>query len=448
MPERCPVLDWAASGAMALTGHPDGPSLASPAPAFGLLGQVTERFAEATATIGAPVHADPAELIAGRAALMGLTRRGRISAGGSSRLLRAKDGWFAVTLSRASDLDLVPAVLGSLRHDPGDSGGPWDALAAAARASTAVEIADAARLLGVPAAALPGRPGPALPGRPGPAPDGEQVAASWPPWRSTRIAAADSAARLPGAVVVDLSSMWAGPLCARLLDLAGAHVVKVESPDRPDGARAGNQEFYDWLHSGHRSVAIDFRAGRDTLLPLIEAADVVIEASRPRALANLGLAPGTIAHKKGQVWVSVTGYGRDEPDRVAFGDDAAAAGGLVGWASDEPVFCADAIADPLTGVCAALAVAQSLATGGGHLIDLPMRSVAAVFAAAPQPGHGRHEVKGDVVTCPALGRTQRVLRPRRPLAPGKPAAELGADTGSVLAWLAARPASPKAAPPC
>ena len=52
------------------------------------------------------------------------------------------------------------------------------------------------------------------------------------------------------------------------------------------------------------------------------------------------------------------------------------------WNGGEPVFCADAIADPLTGLCGALAVARSVAGGGGELIDLSMRDVAAVFAAA------------------------------------------------------------------
>ena len=110
-------------------------------------------------------------------------------------------------------------------------------------------------------------------------------------------------------------------------------VIKVESPARPDGARFGNREFFDWLHAGHRSLAADFgtREGRAALAALLEAADVVIEASRPRALAALGLAPDMIPHRPGQVWLSITGYGRATPERVAFGDDAAVAGGLVGW---------------------------------------------------------------------------------------------------------------------
>jgi crotonobetainyl-CoA:carnitine CoA-transferase CaiB-like acyl-CoA transferase len=106
-----------------------------------------------------------------------------------------------------------------------------------------------------------------------------------------------------------------------------------------------------------------------------------------------------IPHRDGQVWLSITGYGRAAPQRVAFGDDSAVAGGLVGWtaggAAPEPVFCADAIADPLVGVCGALAVARSVADGGGGLIDLSMREVAAAFAAAAGPAHGPHEVRPD-----------------------------------------------------
>jgi crotonobetainyl-CoA:carnitine CoA-transferase CaiB-like acyl-CoA transferase len=450
MLEQCPVLGWAASGGMALTGAPDGLPMVSPAGAFGLLGQALDQLAQMTG-----VRADPSELLGGRAALMGLRRQGRVSAGGSSRLFPAADGWCAVTLSRRDDVAAVPAILGSLGlHIPdisglgGGSRAPreaeaWRALEAAARGAAAAALAEAAQLLGVPAAALPGDPGlPRESGLDGPGHD-----AAWPPWRRTKIAAPDPAARLAGAVVADLSSMWAGPLCARLLGLAGARVIKVESPSRPDGARAGDRDFFDWLHAGHQSIAIDFRTERDTLAALLRSADVVIEASRPRALANLGLSPDTIPHKKGRVWLSITGYGHAEPDRVAFGDDAAVAGGLVGWPDSalpgageggtEPVFCADAIADPLTGVCGALAVSRSLAEGGGHLIDLSMRAVAATFATAPGPDHGPHEVRPDgTVTCPALRKAQEILPPRRPAAPGPAAPELGADTGSVLSWLA------------
>jgi crotonobetainyl-CoA:carnitine CoA-transferase CaiB-like acyl-CoA transferase len=191
------------------------------------------------------------------------------------------------------------------------------------------------------------------------------------------------------------------------------------------------------LHAGHESIALNFRtpSGLHHLARLLVAADVVIEGSRPRALANLGVAPGMIAHRPGQVWLSITGYGRDVPGRVAFGDDAAVAGGLVGRADGEPVFCADAVGDPLTGACGALAVAKSLAAGGGELIDLPMRAVAAAFAAAEVPDHGTHEVHADAaVECHALRLRQPVLPPRAPVVSGT-ARALGADTDAVLAGL-------------
>ena len=439
---------------MALTGHADGLPSLTPADAFGLLSRVTSELAMVTGNVGLSVRADPAELIAGRAALAGFTRQGRVSAGGSARLLRCADGWCAMTLSRADDAAAVPALLGLLGLNMPEQTGPadaWAALAPAALTRSASALADGAQLLGVPAAALPPRPAVA-------------AAAAWPPWRVSRIAAASSASRLDGALVVDLSSMWAGPLCARLLGLGGARVVKVETPDRPDGARAGNREFFDWLHAGHESVLLDFRSasGRAALGTMLASADVVIEASRPRALEQLGLAPSRVRHRDGQVWLSITGYGREKPDRVAFGDDAAVGGGLVGWvpgpggARPEPVFCADAVADPLTGVTGALAVVRSLADGGGQLIDLSMRAVAAGFAAAPHAVHGHavhgHTVHGHtvhdgshsacweragaIVRCDVLGQDQTVLPPARP-APAGRAHELGADTAAVLGRLGA-----------
>jgi len=468
------VLGWAASGGMALTGRADGAPVASPAPAFGLLSTVVAELAAATRATGVEVRADPGELVAGRAALSGFSRRGRVSAGGSARLLRAADGWCAINLSRADDVEAVPAIIGALGlaagvgmtggassaergggAGAGADGGGWGALEAAALGAPAEVLAGAAQLLGVPAGALP----PARPVVAGVS--GSARSGGWPPARASRIAAPSAGARLAGAVVVDLSSMWAGPLCARLLGLAGADVIKVETPGRPDGARAGERRFFDWLHGGHRSVVLDFRSesGRRALGALMAAADVVIEASRPRALAQLGLAPEMIPHREGQVWLSITGYGRGDPaasELVAFGDDAAVAGGLVGWTGagpgddgdrnggdwngGEPVFCADAIADPLTGLCGALAVARSVAAGGGELIDLSMRDVATVFAAAAVD-HGPHSVRlaGDggadaIVTCAALRLEQAVLPPRSPVAAGA-AAEMGADTGAVLAGL-------------
>jgi crotonobetainyl-CoA:carnitine CoA-transferase CaiB-like acyl-CoA transferase len=254
-------------------------------------------------------------------------------------------------------------------------------------------------------------------------------------------------------LVVDLSAMWAGPLCAHLLGRMGMRVVKVESVHRPDGARLGEPAFYDWLHAGHASVALDFTtsSGRAMLRHLVERADVVIEASRPRALAQLGLdAEAIVAARPGVTWVGITGYGRTYtadhagPDPVAFGDDAAVAGGLVAWERGQsgaayPVFCGDAIADPLTGLYAALAVAASVLAGGGHLLDIAMRDVAAFVARGTADGSWTvtgSDREGWIVR--QGGATERVATPRTPRTPladdrsCPQAAPMGADTRSVL----------------
>jgi hypothetical protein len=110
--------------------------------------------------------------------------------------------------------------------------------------------------------------------------------------------------------------------------------------------------------------------------------------------------------------------------------------GTSGDAEALPVFCADAVADPLTGVAGALAVARSIEAGGGELIDLPMSGVAACFAAGGIPGHGEHEVRSDgTVFCPALGISQPILPPRVPEVTWGRAAGPGADNESVLSWL-------------
>ncbi len=84
------------------------------------------------------------------------------------------------------------------------------------------------------------------------------------------------------------------------------------------------------------------------------------------------------------VWVAITGYGwtGEAGGRVGFGDDTAAAGGLVRWtARGEPRFAGDALSDPVTGLAAALGALQGLAGGGGVLVDAAMANAAAGAAA-------------------------------------------------------------------
>ncbi len=158
-------------------------------------------------------------------------------------------------------------------------------------------------------------------------------------------------------------------------------VVKVESTSRPDGARGGDPEFFQVLNGAkeHRSLPLATVDGRHRLRRLLSTADIVIEGSRPRALRHMGIeAEQVLSERPGSVWVSITAYGRSGPwsNRVGFGDDAAAAGGLVAVDEGRPRFVADAVADPLAGMVAAGAVADAWARGGGCVLDVSLREVA------------------------------------------------------------------------
>lgn len=352
------VEDWGRSGLAFLTGLPEGPPDFSRAQVLQRAQQVADALGDA---LGSTV--DAAVLLAGRAALLGLTRGGRVSAGGATRLLAARDGWWALTLSRADDLAAVPALV-QAAEVPAD---PWPTLQLWAATRFTSEIGERAALLDLPAAVL-----------------GEASSGGAATPRVERVAPRTGPRTASGLLIADLSSMWAGPLCGRLLAQAGATVVKVESERRPDGTRGGNGAFFDWINGEKLSYSVDFDTDADALRELLTVADIVIEGSRPAALARRGLSAAHLEPRAGRIWVQIIGY---DGVRPAFGDDAAVGGGLVGAAGPPgqatPVFCGDAIADPLTGLEAARAVADSLGRGGGESIRVSMAGTAATYARLP-----------------------------------------------------------------
>ena len=85
------------------------------------------------------------------------------------------------------------------------------------------------------------------------------------------------------------------------------------------------------------------------------------------------------------MWLQITGHGAAGPEanRIGFGDDTAVAAGLVAWEGSQPVFCADAIADPGTGLIAACAVIEALGSNQQCLLDVSLRRVAESMAWGP-----------------------------------------------------------------
>jgi hypothetical protein len=462
-----PQHRWAASGAAALTGPPAGPPGLAPGglvPRLEGLGALVQLLAAAR---GAVIALDPVALLGERAAIAGFGRRGRTGVGASAELWATADGWLALNLARPDDVDLVPALTeGALA--PGDVAG----LAAVLCTRPSSHWVERAGLLGLAAGAVPGS-GAGSDGRGTEPPDAMLTArGQWPvaapflldgavprPPAPRPDTAAPTAPVDRDGLVVDLTSLWAGPLAGGLLARAGAHVVKVEGARRPDGARRGPPAFFDALNVGKAAVALDFDdpADRAVLDALLARAAVVLEGSRPRVMDRLGIDPARYA-AHGATWISITGYGRVGPwsNRVAFGDDAAAAAGLVHWddvgdGARSPCFVADAAADPIAGLTAAVVALAALVGDGGQVVDVALREAAA-FALRPVAGDDPRAatvVRGDPAASaggPGAwavdvdGVTVPVAEPTARRALGE-AAPFGAHTASVRTALTGSVAS-------
>lgn len=341
--------------------------------------------------------------LAERSASMGLPSSGLISAGGASQLVPCSDGWISLSLARTEDVELVPALFETCSATADDV---WDVVRTAASEHPVKELVERARMLGLPCAGI----GDVVDDRPA---------------LADQLGQAGPTLGLDGVVVVNLASLWAGPLAADVLARLGARVITVESTRRPDGGRRARR-FFAELHGRTESVALDLTedAEHTVLRELIRAADVVIEGSRPRALEHMGVFAGELLRSSPgpRIWVSITAYGRAVPERewVGFGDDAAAAGALIGHVADAPRFVADAVADPLTGLTAATSAVQLLESGGRWLVDVALARTARSACGGWVPHAG-----GEAA------------RPRRRKDPGG-ALPLGRDTDATLRSLGLR----------
>lgn len=361
-----------------------------------------------------------ATMMAERIGHKGLTVPGRVSAGNGSRLLRAKDGWIAMTLSRpVADRELLPALFGDADFAVGDDA----AIAAGVAAADCDALLSLGRDLGMAIAAV------------------DEAPAS-PPVEI--LAEGQSRQRPAGYVplVIDLSGLWAGPLAGHFFHLAGARVVKVESSTRPDNMRNHDLGFYTLINQGKDSVTLDFTdpEQRDTLLALLRRADIVIEAARPRALLQLGIdAAALVREVPGLVWLTVTGHGAsgDAAHWVGIGHDCGVAGGLTKAlleATGEVAFVGDAIADPLTGIVAAIEGWRAYLAGEARRIGFSLSAVSAL-ALAEELAHDPAALDDELRAWRAAeGEPFPYHRPRQPHTALRP---FGADNATWLGEAAA-----------
>jgi CoA-transferase family III len=356
-----------------------------------------------------------ATLLCERAMLGGMRIPGRTSAGGGCRLFDAIDDTIAINLARPADRELLPALFETDSLDPNDQ----EAIAARIADSDSAALVTRGRLMGLAIAS-------------------EREVLPSPLRACVELTAGCAATADTGKPprVVDLSSLWAGPLAAHLLWLAGAEVVKVESRSRPDAMRRGDDAFYALLNQGKASVVLSFTDPNDrqALLSLIAAADIVIESARPRALAQLGIDVAQIVRATpGLVWLSITGHGAEGEAQgwVGFGDDCGVAGGLTAAlraATGVAGFVGDAIADPMTGIEAALLAWEAWTSRRGGRFALAMSHIAAGAVAAAR---GENPLEFDS----ALRAWSRGVGQPFPTVERRPTGKLPAFGEQTRSWL-------------
>ncbi|MDI3422385.1 CaiB/BaiF CoA transferase family protein [Streptomyces luteolus] len=188
--------------------------------------------------------------------------------------------------------------------------------------------------------------------------------------------------------VLDLATLFAGPLAATMLGDFGAEVIKVEHPRRPDPSRGhgpakdGVGLWWKLLGRNKRTVTLDLSTdgGRATLLRLAATADVVIENFRPGTLERWGLGWDELsAANERLVLARVTGFGQFGPysHRPGFGTLAEAMSGfaaITGEPEGPPTLPPFGLADSIAGLATAYAIMTALAartaTGRGQVVDM------------------------------------------------------------------------------
>lgn len=147
---------------------------------------------------------------------------------------------------------------------------------------------------------------------------------------------------LAGIRVIDLTRVYAGPLCTQTLADQGADVIKVEPPVGDETRNWGTKldedrsTYFNGLNRNKRSVALDLskEAGREALLHLLDGADVLIHNFKLGTLPKWGLGYEDVLSKRFPrlVQCTITGFGNTGPLAGMAGYDVAVQG-FVGLAS-------------------------------------------------------------------------------------------------------------------
>lgn len=206
---------------------------------------------------------------------------------------------------------------------------------------------------------------------------------------------------LQGITIIDFTRLLPGPLATHLLAQMGATVIKIESPQRMDYARAsgaqvdGASVLFHQLNHNKQSRIIDYNTevGKAEIMGLIQNADALIEQFRPGAMDAWGFGYDTLKTiNPSLVYASLTGYGQDNPYANEAGHDFnyLAYAGIMGLLKDpanKPTVSDTQFADIAGSYMAVMALQAALLkkaqTGKGCYLDIPIADAMTPFLAVP-----------------------------------------------------------------
>lgn len=189
---------------------------------------------------------------------------------------------------------------------------------------------------------------------------------------------------LDGVKVIELATIFAGPMATAFLSDFGADVVKLEHPRRPDPARGHGPEkdgvslWWKVLGRNKRTATLDLSTPEGALLlrRMVRDADVVVENFRPGTLERWGIGPSELHGENPQLIIArITGFGQTGPyaSRPGFGTLAEAMSGFAaatGEPGGPPTLPPFGLADSISGLATAWAITMALKAGVGQVIDL------------------------------------------------------------------------------
>jgi crotonobetainyl-CoA:carnitine CoA-transferase CaiB-like acyl-CoA transferase len=203
---------------------------------------------------------------------------------------------------------------------------------------------------------------------------------------------------LDGIRVLDLTTIYSGPICASILGDQGADVIKIESPDGDwmrnalHIQRNGVSAAFAMLNRNKRSMVIDLAEaeGQAIVQRMAKDVDVVIENYRPGVMERLNLSYDTLkADNPKLIYASINGVGHSGPyaGRRVYDAVIQAISGVATLQSDprteRPIMINSLICDKLTAMAAAQSISSALLarerTGIGQRVDVAMLDAALFF---------------------------------------------------------------------